>query len=164
MPGWSAVLYSKWNWPYRIIFPCTENSDQALKQFKSNKKFADRRKKVVSARTYFYQDENKCDVHLETFLKCSDAAGKLKKIMITKYWPYRLTVTVSNSVHSLLWMVNMILTIVWKPGLCTNQLRFTIEAPKTSSCMPLWVINRISIISWLFWIALLMIGIAESCN
>ncbi|CAB4000513.1 proline dehydrogenase 1, mitochondrial-like [Paramuricea clavata] len=46
-----------------------------VKQFQLNKDFADRRKKVISARTYFYEDEHKCDVHLETFLNCIDAVG-----------------------------------------------------------------------------------------
>lgn len=47
-----------------------------MKQFQSNKEFENRSEKVVSARTYFYEDEHKCDVHLETFLKCIDAVGK----------------------------------------------------------------------------------------
>ncbi|XP_028400731.1 proline dehydrogenase 1, mitochondrial-like [Dendronephthya gigantea] len=48
---------------------------EIVKQFQLNKDFADRRKKVISARTYFYEDEHKCDLHLETFLKCIDAVG-----------------------------------------------------------------------------------------
>ena len=49
---------------------------EVVKQFQANKNFADRRDKVISARTYFYEDEHKCDAHLETFLKCIDAVGK----------------------------------------------------------------------------------------
>ena len=48
---------------------------EVVKQFQANKNFADRREKVISARTYFYEDEHKCDAHLDTFLKCIDAVG-----------------------------------------------------------------------------------------
>lgn len=48
---------------------------EVAKQFQLNRDFADRREKVISARTYFYEDEHKCDAHLETFLKCIDAVG-----------------------------------------------------------------------------------------
>ncbi|XP_073438812.1 proline dehydrogenase 1, mitochondrial isoform X2 [Dendrobates tinctorius] len=37
--------------------------------------FGDRRGGVISARTYFYADEAKCDHHMETFLKCIEASG-----------------------------------------------------------------------------------------
>ena len=30
----------------------------------------------ASARTYFYQDEHKCDENMENFLKCINAAGQ----------------------------------------------------------------------------------------
>ena len=48
-----------------------------MKQFKSSKEFSDRRQKVNSARTYFYKDEHKCDIHLETFLECINAVGNV---------------------------------------------------------------------------------------
>jgi proline dehydrogenase len=40
-------------------------------------KFADRRTPVPSARSYFYESENKCDQNLQDFLQCMDASGKL---------------------------------------------------------------------------------------
>ena len=64
--------------PQLIVFVdhCLAPNKEIVKQFQLNKEFEDRRKKVISARTYFYEDEHKCDVHLETFLKCIDAVGK----------------------------------------------------------------------------------------
>lgn len=45
------------------------------KKFKVHQQFGDRRGGVISARTYFYADEAKCDHHMETFLKCIEASG-----------------------------------------------------------------------------------------
>ncbi|XP_071946638.1 proline dehydrogenase 1, mitochondrial-like [Antedon mediterranea] len=44
-------------------------------KFKAYPQFADRRKDVSSARTYFYKDEHKCDQNLQTLLQCVDASG-----------------------------------------------------------------------------------------
>ncbi|XP_077995229.1 proline dehydrogenase 1, mitochondrial-like [Glandiceps talaboti] len=45
------------------------------KKFLAYEEFGDRRDNVASARTYFYEDEHKCDENLKFFLKCIDAAG-----------------------------------------------------------------------------------------
>ncbi|XP_043830942.1 proline dehydrogenase 1, mitochondrial-like [Dromiciops gliroides] len=45
------------------------------KQFQVHRAFGDRRDGVISARTYFYANEAKCDHHMETFLRCIDASG-----------------------------------------------------------------------------------------
>ncbi|XP_035960066.2 proline dehydrogenase 1, mitochondrial isoform X2 [Halichoerus grypus] len=45
------------------------------KQYQAHRAFGDRRDGVISARTYFYASEAKCDSHMETFLRCIEAAG-----------------------------------------------------------------------------------------
>ncbi|XP_070256213.1 proline dehydrogenase 1, mitochondrial [Myotis yumanensis] len=45
------------------------------KQYQAHQAFGDRRDGVVSARTYFYANEAKCDLHMETFLRCIEASG-----------------------------------------------------------------------------------------
>ncbi|XP_012668155.1 proline dehydrogenase 1, mitochondrial isoform X2 [Otolemur garnettii] len=45
------------------------------KQYQAHWAFGDRRDGVISARTYFYANEAKCDSHLETFLRCIEASG-----------------------------------------------------------------------------------------
>ncbi|XP_041079125.1 proline dehydrogenase 1, mitochondrial-like [Polyodon spathula] len=49
--------------------------DHREKKYKAYRRFGDRRGGVISARTYFYADEAKCDQHMETFLKCIEASG-----------------------------------------------------------------------------------------
>ncbi|XP_075070848.1 proline dehydrogenase 1, mitochondrial [Mixophyes fleayi] len=48
---------------------------QREKKYQVQPGFGDRRGGVISARTYFYADEAKCDYHMETFLKCIEASG-----------------------------------------------------------------------------------------
>uniref|UniRef100_A0A2K6JQ97 Proline dehydrogenase n=1 Tax=Rhinopithecus bieti TaxID=61621 RepID=A0A2K6JQ97_RHIBE len=45
------------------------------KQYQAHRAFGDRRNGVISARTYFYANEAKCDSHMETFLRCIEASG-----------------------------------------------------------------------------------------
>lgn len=47
----------------------------SLKQFHVDKRFADLRYKVQSARTYFYLNEATCERNTETFLKCIQAVA-----------------------------------------------------------------------------------------
>ncbi|XP_075625857.1 proline dehydrogenase 1, mitochondrial [Balearica regulorum gibbericeps] len=49
--------------------------EQREKQYRAHRGFGDRRSGVISARTYFYADEAKCDQHMETFLRCIDASS-----------------------------------------------------------------------------------------
>ncbi|NP_001089485.1 proline dehydrogenase (oxidase) 1 L homeolog [Xenopus laevis] len=50
-------------------------SEHREKKYQVQPGFGDRRGGVISARTYFYADEAKCDHHMETFLKCIEASG-----------------------------------------------------------------------------------------
>ncbi|XP_062890128.1 proline dehydrogenase 1, mitochondrial-like isoform X2 [Mobula hypostoma] len=52
-----------------------EGEVQREKKFQPHRQFGDRRESVISARTYFYADESKCDQYMETFLKCIIASG-----------------------------------------------------------------------------------------
>uniref|UniRef100_A0A673WSF8 Proline dehydrogenase n=1 Tax=Salmo trutta TaxID=8032 RepID=A0A673WSF8_SALTR len=52
-----------------------ESVDHREKKYKAHRQFGDRRGGVVSARTYFYADEAKCDNQMETFLNCIKASG-----------------------------------------------------------------------------------------
>uniref|UniRef100_A0A667ZWM9 Proline dehydrogenase n=1 Tax=Myripristis murdjan TaxID=586833 RepID=A0A667ZWM9_9TELE len=45
------------------------------KKYKAYRQFGDRRGGVISARTYFYADEAKCDNQMETFINCIKASG-----------------------------------------------------------------------------------------
>lgn len=50
-------------------------NDHREKKYKAHRRFGDRRGGVISARTYFYADETKCDNQMETFLNCIKASG-----------------------------------------------------------------------------------------
>ncbi|NWX00660.1 PROD dehydrogenase, partial [Caloenas nicobarica] len=50
-------------------------AEQWEKQHRAHRGFGDRHGGVISARTYFYASEAKCDQHMETFLGCIDASG-----------------------------------------------------------------------------------------
>ncbi|XP_033030524.1 proline dehydrogenase 1, mitochondrial-like [Lacerta agilis] len=52
-----------------------ETGKQREKRYSVHRKFGDRRDGVISARTYFYADESKCDRHMDTFLRCIEASG-----------------------------------------------------------------------------------------
>ncbi|KAK5616783.1 hypothetical protein CRENBAI_020470 [Crenichthys baileyi] len=45
------------------------------KKYKAHRRFGDRRGGVISARTYFYADEAKCDNQMETFINCIKASA-----------------------------------------------------------------------------------------
>ncbi|KAI1882416.1 hypothetical protein AGOR_G00250470 [Albula goreensis] len=55
--------------------PEHESLEQREKKYQAHRRFGDRRGGVISARTYFYADEAKCDHHMETFLNCIRASG-----------------------------------------------------------------------------------------
>lgn len=52
------------------------DADQREKKYKAHRQFGDRRGGVISARTYFYADEAKCDNQMETFINCIKASGE----------------------------------------------------------------------------------------
>lgn len=51
------------------------DGDHREKKYKAHRQFGDRRGGVISARTYFYADESKCDNQMETFINCIRASG-----------------------------------------------------------------------------------------
>lgn len=61
-------------WHQLSFFP--PDADQREKKYKAHRQFGDRRGGVISARTYFYADEAKCDAQMETFKNCIKASGE----------------------------------------------------------------------------------------
>lgn len=55
----------------------TSGADQREKKYTAHRQFGDRRGGVISARTYFYADEAKCDNQMETFINCIKASGEI---------------------------------------------------------------------------------------
>lgn len=67
--------------------------DHREKKYKAHRQFGDRRGGVISARTYFYADEAKCDHHMETFINCIKASGERNIIMnnyTVKKWVFEV--------------------------------------------------------------------------
>ena len=54
----------------------TMDVDEVVKQYKFQRKFADRRKDLYSARTYIYEGEEKCDENRDVFLDCIETTGR----------------------------------------------------------------------------------------
>lgn len=55
------------------LSPRTSSDPKELPQYVVDKHFADRRHKVLSARTFFYLNEATCERNMETFIKCLEA-------------------------------------------------------------------------------------------
>lgn len=68
-------------WIKRMMFPWffPPGADQREKKYKAHRQFGDRRGGVISARTYFYADEAKCDNQMETFINCIKASGEISR-------------------------------------------------------------------------------------
>lgn len=61
--------------------PALLGTSKREKQYQAHRAFGDRRDGVISARTYFYANEAKCDSHMETFLRCIEAAGGARSLL-----------------------------------------------------------------------------------
>ncbi|EHB18393.1 Proline dehydrogenase, mitochondrial [Heterocephalus glaber] len=53
----------------------SSGTDKREKHYQAHHAFGDRRDGVVSAHTYFYANEAKCDSYMENFLRCIEASG-----------------------------------------------------------------------------------------
>lgn len=65
-----------------------EKVQGARKQYHVDKKFADRRYKVHSARTYFYLNEATCERNMEIFVKCIEAVADLNDDTLRRFPGY----------------------------------------------------------------------------
>ncbi|XP_076453002.1 proline dehydrogenase 1, mitochondrial-like isoform X1 [Babylonia areolata] len=59
----------------RGCIPEHQSEKSGAAQFQAYEEFGDRRDKVVSARTYFYEDEKQCDRNMEIIFDCIDAVS-----------------------------------------------------------------------------------------
>lgn len=71
LPPWLQWPGGQWAWHYPPA-----GTSKREKQYQAHRAFGDRRDGVISARTYFYANEAKCDSHMETFLRCIEASGE----------------------------------------------------------------------------------------
>lgn len=69
--------------------PAPPGTSKREKQYQPHRAFGDRRDGVISARTYFYANEAKCDSHMETFLRCIEASGGA--LLLASHTPARET-------------------------------------------------------------------------
>lgn len=70
---------------HESIFPGTNKRE---KQYQVHPAFGDRRDGVISARTYFYANEAKCDSYMENLLKCIEASGGVPCFASCKVEPW----------------------------------------------------------------------------
>jgi hypothetical protein len=76
-------------------------SSGTIPQYHIDKKFADRRYKVQSARTYFYLNEAQCERNLEIFHECLEAvSGKREEHQVFNILMKSLCVLSNTLVHS----------------------------------------------------------------
>lgn len=84
-PSYQDILKTLSGISSASISACGDKQEEGqLKQYHVEQRFADRRYKVTSARTYFYLNEASCEKNMEAFLKSIDAvAGENEVIIFT---------------------------------------------------------------------------------
>uniref|UniRef100_A0A8C1L1B9 Proline dehydrogenase n=2 Tax=Cyprinus carpio TaxID=7962 RepID=A0A8C1L1B9_CYPCA len=103
--------------------------DHREKKYKAHRQFGDRRGGVISARTYFYADEAKCDHHMETFINCIKASVSVKYDYVCVIHLVRLLLKLQFSEVLVKWrrFFNLLASHQGKDGMAILEQKLELE-------------------------------------
>uniref|UniRef100_A0A4W6CSZ3 Proline dehydrogenase n=1 Tax=Lates calcarifer TaxID=8187 RepID=A0A4W6CSZ3_LATCA len=128
-------------------------ADHREKKYKAHRQFGDRRGGVISARTYFYADEAKCDNQMETFINCIKASGGASSdgfsaIKMTALGRPQFLLQFSEVLVKWRQFFNFLAAQQGKSQMMVLEQKLELEQLKSCSCITLGVGDKDDIENW----------------
>ncbi|XP_036910602.1 proline dehydrogenase 1, mitochondrial-like [Sturnira hondurensis] len=122
------------------------------KQYQAHPAFGDHKDSVISARTYFYANEAKCDSHMETILCCIEASGRASDdgfiaIKLTVLGRPQVLLQFSDVLTKWRWFFHQMAAEQGKAGLAAMDSRLEVAALQESMAK-MGIASKKEIESW----------------